>query len=189
MSITRLFSAVVLTVTACAAFAQVFPSQSVRPAYPAGGADQTSVPKLEHFQPDLVDKTLDPCNDFYKYSCSKWIRTNPIPADQVYWTTGSGLQLWNETVLRDTLEAASKSDSNRTAAQQKIGDYWAACMDEAGIEAAGLKALEPELARISALKSKQDITLEVAHLQHALPGAWQAGDNESSSPLFGFTGA
>lgn len=188
MSITRLLSAVVLTVSATAALAQVFPSQSVNPAYASGGADQTSVPKLEHFKPDLVDKTLDPCNDFYKYSCNKWISANPIPADQVYWTTGSGLELWNETVLRDTLEAASKSDSNRSPVQQKIGDYWAACMDESGIESAGLKPLQPELARISALKSKQDITLEVAHLQHAVPGAWQTGDNESSSPLFGFTG-
>jgi putative endopeptidase len=188
MSMTRFWSAVVLTVTASAAFAQNFPAQTARPAIANAGADQTSVPKLEHFNPDLVDKTLDPCNDFYKYSCSKWISANPIPADQVYWSTGSGLQLWNETVLRDTLEAASKNDSNRTAVQQKIGDYWAACMDEAGIESTGLKTLEPELARISALKSKQDITMEVAHLQHALPGAWQAGDNESSSPLFGFTG-
>src|SRR5499427_4210475 len=188
MSIFRFFSAVVLTVATSAAFAQIFPAQTARPAIASASADQTSVPKLEHFQPDLVDKTLDPCNDFYKYSCNKWISANPIPADQVYWSTGSGLQLWNEGVLRDTLEASSKNDPNRTAVQQKIGDYWAACMDESGIESAGLKPLEPELARISALKSKQDITLEIAHLQHALPGAWQTGDNESSSPLFGFTG-
>src|SRR5262249_39830233 len=92
MSMTRLFGAVVLAVTTSAAFAQVLPSQSVRPAYASGGADQTSVPKLEHFDPDLVDKTLDPCNDFYKYSCNKWVGANPIPADQVYWSTGSGLQ-------------------------------------------------------------------------------------------------
>src|SRR5215471_15219942 len=188
MSITRFLSAAVLTVTTSAAFAQIFPAQTARPAIANAGADQTSVPKLEHFDPELVDKTLDPCNDFYKYSCSKWVSANPIPGDQVYWSTGSGLQLWNEGVLRDTLEASSKNDPNRTAVQQKIGDYWAACMDESGIESAGLKPLEPELARISALKSKQDITLEIAHLQHALPGAWQSGDNESSSPLFGFSG-
>jgi len=188
MSITRLISTVVLAVTASAAFAQVFPSHSVRPTYATGGADPTGVTKLEHFDPDSVDKTLDPCHDFYKYSCNKWLSANPIPADQVYWSTGSGLQLWNEGVLRDTLEAASKNDPNRTAIQQKIGDYWAACMGEGAIEAAGLKPLQPELARISALKSRQDITLEVAHLQHAFPGAWQPGDNESSSPLFGFTG-
>jgi len=188
MSITRFFSSAVLTLTASAVLAQTFPAQSARPKLAASGADQTSVPKLEHFDADLVDKTLDPCNDFYKYSCSKWMSTNPIPADQVYWSTGSSLELWNEGVLRDTLEAAGKNEANRNPVQQKIGDYWAACMDETGIESAGLKPLDSELARIAALKSKKDITLAVAHLQRILPGAWQPGDNESSSPLFGFTG-
>jgi len=188
MLITRLFAAAALCLAASAAFAQTIPAQSVRPTVAAAGADETNVPKLEHFDANLVDKTLDPCQDFYKYSCTKWLTANPIPADQVYWSTGSGLELWNEGLLRDTLEAASKTDPNRSAVQQKIGDYWAACMDETGIETAGLKPLESELARIAALKSKNDITLEVAHLQHVYPGAWQPGDNESSSALFGFTG-
>jgi putative endopeptidase len=188
MLITRLFAAAALCLAASAAFAQTIPAQSVRPAVAAAGADETNVPKLEHFDANLVDKTLDPCQDFYKYSCTKWLTANPIPADQVYWSTGSGLELWNEGLLRDTLEAASKTDPNRSAVQQKIGDYWAACMDETGIETAGLKPLESELARIAALKSKNDVTLEVAHLQHVYPGAWQPGDNESSSALFGFTG-
>jgi putative endopeptidase len=188
MLITRLFAAAALCLAASAAFAQTIPAQSVRPAVAAAGADETNVPKLEHFEANLVDKTLDPCQDFYKYSCTKWLTANPIPADQVYWSTGSGLELWNEGLLRDTLEAASKTDPNRSAVQQKIGDYWAACMDETGIETAGLKPLESELARIAALKSKNDVTLEVAHLQHVYPGAWQPGDNESSSALFGFTG-
>src|SRR5215469_9894044 len=130
MSMVRLFTALALTLTTSAALAQVFPAQTVRPALSTEGADETSVPKLEHFDANLVDKTLDPCDDFYKYSCSKWLTSNPIPGDQVYWSTGSGLELWNEGVLRDTLEAASKNDPNRPAAQQKIGDYWAACMGE-----------------------------------------------------------
>jgi len=188
MSITRVVAAVALIVAATAAFAQTLPAHSALPASTSSAADQTNVPKLEHFDADLVDKTLDPCNDFYKYSCNKWLTANPIPADQVYWATGSGLELWNEGILRETLEAASKNDSGRTSVQQKIGDYWAACMDESGIESAGLKPLQTELARIAALKSKKDITLEIAHLQHSFPGAWQPGDNESSSPLFGFTG-
>ena len=145
-------------------------------------------PKLAPFDPNLVDKTLDPCNDFYKYSCSKWLNANPIPSDQVFWGTGSSLQLWNENLLRDTLQAASTNDPKRTPVQQKIGDFWAACMDESGINAAGLKRLQPELARIAALKTKKDLTLEVAHLHHTFPGAWQGGDNESSAPLFGFNG-
>ena len=133
-------------------------------ASPADNAKQA--PKLEHFDPEVVDKTLDPCNSFYKYACNKWLTANPIPPDQVYWGTGSGLELWNENLLRETLEASSVNDPKRSPVQRKIGDYWAACMDESGIEAAGLKPMQPEFDRIGALKSKKEITLEVAHLQH-----------------------
>ena len=150
--------------------------------------ESSAATKLEHFDPDLVDHSLNPCDDFYKYSCSKWIGTNPIPADQVYWGTGSGLQLWNESTLRETLEAASANDPKRTPAQQKIGDYWAACTDEAGINAAGAKPLQPEFQRIAGLKSKRDIAREVAHLHHIYGGAWVADDNQTNAPLFGFTG-
>jgi putative endopeptidase len=155
----------------------------------SAAADQSKdAPKLEHFDPNLVDPALNPCDDFYKYSCNKWLAANPIPHDEVFWSTGSTLELWNETVLRDTLEANSKNDSKRSAVQQKIGDYWAACMDESGIEAAGLKPLQPELDRIAALKSKKELTLEIAHLHHLFPGAWEQGDNQTNSPFFGFTG-
>jgi endothelin-converting enzyme/putative endopeptidase len=154
-----------------------------------GGAEETkSAPKLEHFDPTLVDKELNPCDDFYKYSCNKWLTANPIPPDQVYWSTGSGLELWNENVERETLEASSKNDSKRSAVQQKIGDYWAACMDESGIEAAGVKPLQPELDRIATLKSKKEITLEIAHLHHLFPGVWEQGNNQTNAALFGFTG-
>jgi putative endopeptidase len=189
MSIPRFFSALLtVLIVPAALFAQM---ASVNPRLASGTptpADETrSAPKLERFDPNLVDKTLDPCNDFYKYSCSKWLAGNPIPPDQVYWGTGSGLQLWNENLLRETLEAAAKA-SNRSLVQQKIGDYWAACMDESGIEAAGLKPLQPELDRIAALKSKKEVTAEIAHLHHLYPGAWQPSDNQSNAPFYGFTG-
>jgi endothelin-converting enzyme/putative endopeptidase len=143
---------------------------------------------LDHFNPDLVDKSLNPCDDFYKYACSKWIAANPIPSDEVFWSTGSGLEMWNDAILRETLEAASKDDPKRTQVQQKIGDYWAACMDESGIEAAGLKPAQPVLDRIAGLKSKSDITLEIARLHHEFPGAWESSDNQANAPFFGFSG-
>src|ERR1019366_10436555 len=155
----------------------------------AGPAAETEqAPKLEHFDPNLIDPALSSCDDFYKYACNKWLTANPIPPDQVFWSTGSGLELWNDTALRETLEANSKNDPKRGPVQQKIGDYWAACMDESGIEAAGLKPLQPELDRIAALKSKKEITLEIAHLHHLFPSAWEQSDNQTNSPFFGFTG-
>jgi putative endopeptidase len=178
---------------ACLLFSAVAIAQTARTNSAlsnASAADTASkaAPKLEHFDPDLVDKTLDPCNDFYKYSCNKWLTANPIPPDQVFWSTGSGLQLWNENLLRETLEAASTNDPKRSSVQQKIGDYWAACMDESGIEVVGLKSLQPELDRIAALKSKKELTLEIVHLHTIYPGAWEQGDNQTNAPFFGFTG-
>jgi putative endopeptidase len=149
---------------------------------------QDKTPKLEHFDPNAIDKNLNPCDDFYKYTCSKWLSANPIPPDQVFWGTGSSLQLWNENLLRETLDAASANDPKRSPVERKIGDYWAACMDESGIEAAGLTPLRPELDGIAALKSKKEITLEIAHLHHLFPGAWEQSDNQTNSALFGFTG-
>ena len=161
---------------------------SLTSAATLANGEETSTPKLGHFDPNLVDKSLNPCDDFYKYSCSKWMAANPIPADQVYWTTGSNLELWNENLLRETMEAASKDDPKRTPVQQKIGDFWAACMDESGIEREGLKPLQPQLERIAALKSKTEITLEIAHLHRSFPGAWEQSDNQTNAPFFGFTG-
>jgi putative endopeptidase len=192
MSISRFSAALVLSLTVSAVLAQSMPAQTVSSnsavAPGVAPADEGKEPGLAHFDPDLVDKTLDPCNDFYKYACNKWLTANPIPPDQVFWGTGSSLQLWNENLLRQTLEAASANDPKRSPVRQMIGDYWAACMDEGGIEAAGLKPLQPELQRIAALKSKKEITPEIAHLHHLFPGAWQQDDNQSNAPLFGFTG-
>jgi putative endopeptidase len=189
MTISR-FSALLMTLAVSTALAQnALPKATTNFAGAADpGADPGKEPKVEHFDPNLVDKSLDPCNDFYKYSCNKWLTANPMPADQVFWGTGSGLQIWNENILRETLEASGKNDPSRSAVQQKIGDYWTACMDEPGIDAAGVKPLQPEFDRIAAMKSKKDIALEIAHLHHLYPGAWQGGDNQTNAPLFGFAG-
>ncbi|MBV8890916.1 MAG: M13 family peptidase, partial [Acidobacteria bacterium] len=63
-----------------------------------------SLPKLERFLIDQADRSLDPCTDFFQYSCSKWIKANPIPADQPGWGAFSALQIWNVAAVRQTLE-------------------------------------------------------------------------------------
>ena len=92
-------------------------------------------------------------------------------------------------MLRETLEAASKNDSIRNAVQQKIGDYWAACMDESGIEAAGLKPLQPELDRIAALKSKKEHHAGDRASAPSISGSVAAVETtRRNAPFFGFTG-
>jgi putative endopeptidase len=102
-----------------------------------------------------MDKTIDPCVDFYAYSCGGWIKNNPIPADQASWSISGKLEDDTRVQLRDILEQAAKTDAPRDAIHQKIGDYYASCMDVTAIDKLGSKPLLPELARIAAIKSKQ----------------------------------
>jgi len=106
---------------------------------------------------DSMDRSVDPCVDFFRYSCGGWIKANPIPPDQSSWDTYSKMQDENRTRLRGILEAAAAPDANRNPVTQKIGDYYASCMDEKAIDAKGVDPLRPELERVSQIKSKSDI--------------------------------
>ncbi len=94
------------------------------------------------FSVDMLDKSIDPCNNFYAYACSKWMAQNPIPADRSGWGRFHELQQRGEYVVRDILEKASADKPGRSVNEQKIGDYYATCMDESAIEKAGTKPLD-----------------------------------------------
>jgi endothelin-converting enzyme/putative endopeptidase len=104
-----------------------------------------------------MDTSVDPCVDFFAYSCGTWIRKNPIPPDQTSWSIYSKLQDDNKAILREILESAALAKVAPGSVTQKIGDYYAACMDETAINAARLKPLQPALDRIQEMHSKQDI--------------------------------
>jgi putative endopeptidase len=112
-----------------------------------------------------MDKAIDPCVDFYAYSCGGWIKKNPIPPDQASWSTYGKLEDENRAQLRTILEDAAKTNVSRNAVTQKIGDYYASCIDEPAIEKLGAKPLQPELARIADLKSKQQLAEYIATAQ------------------------
>jgi len=106
---------------------------------------------------NAMDRSIDPCTDFFAYSCGGWIKNNPIPADQSSWDTYSKMEDENKTQLRGILEAASAPDPNRNAVNQKIGDYYVSCMDEKAIEEKGAEPLKPQFDRIAKIGSKSDL--------------------------------
>src|SRR5712692_7219621 len=108
-----------------------------------------------------MDTTVDPCTDFYTYSCGGWMKKNPIPPDQTSWGVYSKLEDENKLILREILESAATTDPGRDTVKEKIGDYYAACMDEKAIDAAGSRPLKADLDRIERLGSKRGIS-EVA---------------------------
>ena len=104
-----------------------------------------------------MDRSIDPCVDFFAYSCGGWLKNNPIPPDQSSWDTYSKMQDENLARLRGILEAATAPDPKRSAVDQKIGDYYASCIDEKAVDAKGAQTLKPGLDRIAKINSKAEI--------------------------------
>ena len=152
-------SAKILAVVFC--FAITCAAQAPKAEEPA------KIPVLRGLDPALMDTTADPCTDFYQYTCGGWLKQNPIPPDQSAYGRGTELRERNRLVLREILEKAAVAGPGRSAVEQKIGDFYSSCMDEAGINRKGTAPLKPELDRIGSLKSKSDLPEELAHL-HAM---------------------
>ena len=133
--------------------------KSVDSSHPAQSPGQMS-----GFDINALDRKVDPCTDFYQFACGAWMAKNPIPPDQASWGRFNELYERNQMILRRILEKYSSNDPKRTAVEQKIGDYYSACMDESKINAEGLRPLQPELQRIAALNSKSELAPEIAHL-------------------------
>jgi endothelin-converting enzyme/putative endopeptidase len=118
-----------------------------------------------------LDRSADPCVDFYKFSCGGWEKNNPIPADQAGWSVYAKLGNENQQFLWGILEDDAKAQS-RTPVQQKVGDYFAACMNTSAIDALGDKPIEPELARIDALNTRAEILSALTRLHHEYAGSF-----------------
>src|SRR5215467_2868909 len=130
----------------------------------AGAGKAPEEPKqIPSFNPADLDRSADPCVDFYQFSCGGWLKNNPIPPDQAAWGRFNELAERNRAFLREILENAAKA-TKRTPEEQKIGDYYASCVDEDAINKKGIAALKPEFDRIDAAKTKNDLTPLIAYL-------------------------
>jgi putative endopeptidase len=126
-------------------------------------AKPTPPPSIRSFDPAAIDKTADPCTDFYQYACGNWMKSNPIPSDQVRWARSfSLLQERNRYLLWQELDAASRDP--KTPLEKKYGDYYAACMNTGLVEKKGLEPIEPALKRIADLKDASHLASLVGEL-------------------------
>ena len=128
----------------------------------------TSFPYTPGLDLTSMDKTADPCVDFYQYSCGGWMKNNPIPADRARWSVYGKLTQDNEQFLWGILSQLSRQASGRNANQQKIGDYFGACMDEAAVNQLGAKPIRPYLDQIAGMQSTKDLPALLAGLHTSL---------------------
>ncbi len=123
-----------------------------------------------------LDRSVSPCDDFYEFSGGSWLKANPVPSYATSWGPRNLLGLRTQATLRQILEDAA---ANRNAAPgsnaQKVGDFYAAAMDTAAIEKAGIAPLQPELARIAALKTRAQLPALIAHEQDLGTGVFFRG--------------
>jgi len=132
---------------------------------PGTSPGNPALPYIPSLDLNSMDKTADPCVNFYQYSCGGWKKNNPIPADQTSWSVYGKLYQDNLAFLRDILEQESADKPGRTAVEQKIGDFYAACMDEASVDKQGLAPVRGYLDTVSKLKDTKEIAAAVAQLQ------------------------
>jgi len=134
----------------------------------------TAMPYSPSLDVTSMDRSVDPCVDFYKFSCGGWQKNNPIPADQAAWSVYAKLANENQQFLWGVL-AEDAQAKDRTAVQQKVGDYFAACMNTDAIDAAGDKPVRAGLAEIDGLKTRSELVAALTRLHHEWAGSYFFG--------------
>jgi endothelin-converting enzyme/putative endopeptidase len=149
----------------------------------AGSQPRIELPRIDVTN---VDTSASPCDNFFQYACGKLNVANPIPPDQVSWGSFNKLGMWNRQVLHEILETNEANNSARTANEQKIGDFYASCMDQASSGANDAAVIRPLEARIEAIGSAREIAPVLAAVQRAFGSAWAGSDNQTNTAVMGF---
>jgi endothelin-converting enzyme/putative endopeptidase len=142
---------------------------ATEPALRPAETPLTSFPYTPGLDPSAMDRSADPCVDFYRFACGGWMKNHPIPSDEARWSVYGKLTQDNQRFLWGILDGLAKSTGGRSVTQRKIGDYFAACMDEAAVEKSGVRPLKRTLDRINGMKSKRDLPAMLARL-HLITG-------------------
>ncbi len=154
----RLFSSLTLSLSIAVLLSGLASGQSSAPT----GADSShALREIPVFDLNAIDKTIDPCVDFYQYACGSWMKNNPIPADKSRWGRFDELADHNLYILRDILTEAQASGKH-SATETMVGAYYGSCMDENTIEKKRTEPLLPELDRLNSIKTKEDLIRAVA---------------------------
>jgi len=130
-----------------------------------------ALPYVPGLDVSAMDRSTNACVDFYRYSCGGWIRSNPIPQDQGSWSVYEKLYEANQQFLWGILQALASEATDRSADQQRIGDYFASCMDESAADRSGTAPLLSILAQINDMNSVADLPLLLARMHSELGGA------------------
>ena len=131
----------------------------------ANGQGQSGAAGKGQLDLSALDKAVEPCTDFFTFATGNWVKQNPIPADYSSWGIAETIDRRNKEVLRVILEKAGADKTAQAGTPwQKIGDYYASCMDESAINAARSKPLAPELQRIAAISDLAGFQAELARL-------------------------
>ncbi len=129
-----------------------------------------------------MDRGADPCVDFYAYACNGWIAQNPVPPDQSRWDVYDKLADANRRLLWGLLAEAARPGGRRGPEEKRVGDYFAACMDEAGVEKLGARPLARDLAAVERLSGLRDLARLVGRLHPVVGGSliFSFGSQQSS---------
>ena len=182
-----------LIVTAAVIAASLLAAPALSQSAPSGAPAPAAAAELRVFDSSLIDKTIDPCENFYRFSCNGWFKRNPLPPDQTSYGRFTELAELNRLRLKQILESTSAPAATRSANEQKIGDEYSSCMDTATVNKLGLAPLQPELDRIAALKTSARLPALLAHLHsigvRAFFGMGSNQDFADSTSVISFYGA
>jgi len=182
-----------LIVTTAVIAASLMAAPALSQSAPSGAPAPAAAAELRVFDSSLIDKTIDPCENFYRFSCNGWFKRNPLPPDQTSYGRFTELAELNRLRLKQILESTSAPAATRSANEQKIGDEYSSCMDTATVNKLGLAPLQPELDRIAALKTSAGLPALLAHLHsigvRAFFGMGSNQDFADSTSVISFYGA